>query len=175
MGHPALLRSHPTGLPNRGVRRTPPPREPPLEAQKLERYQTNSKSCGPAFSWSCYAGKTSYISHRVGKDIKARTNQTTQQSDPYTRLDIIPDVGPSHEGAHEEGAGPKTLPRVCPKSQRFPACDGIRNRNRKSRNFGSPGIQLGGVLRYKWEAYCDTNGRNTESMSPQASVAPKVP
>ena len=26
-------------------------------------------------------------------------------------------------------------------------------------------IQMGGVLRYKWEANCDTNGRSTESVS----------
>ena len=26
-------------------------------------------------------------------------------------------------------------------------------------------IQMGGVLQYKWEAYCDTNGRSTDSIS----------
>ena len=29
----------------------------------------------------------------------------------------------------------------------------------------STAIQMGGVLRYKWEAYCDTNGRSTDSIS----------
>ena len=24
---------------------------------------------------------------------------------------------------------------------------------------------MGGVLQYKWEAYCDTNGRSTDSIS----------
>ena len=36
-------------------------------------------------------------------------------------------------------------------------------------------IQMGGVLRYKWEAYCDTNGRSTEEfLFPGNSVAPKA-
>ena len=26
-------------------------------------------------------------------------------------------------------------------------------------------IQMGGVLQYIWEAYCDTNGRSTDSIS----------
>ena len=29
----------------------------------------------------------------------------------------------------------------------------------------SAAIQMGGVLQYKWEAYCDTNGRSTDSIS----------
>ena len=29
----------------------------------------------------------------------------------------------------------------------------------------STAIQMGGVLQYKWEAYCDTNGRSTDSLS----------
>ena len=29
----------------------------------------------------------------------------------------------------------------------------------------STAIQMGGVLQYKWEAYCDTNGRSTDSTS----------
>ena len=29
----------------------------------------------------------------------------------------------------------------------------------------SPAIQMGGVLQYKWEAYCDTNGKSTDSVS----------
>ena len=29
----------------------------------------------------------------------------------------------------------------------------------------STAIQVGGVLQYKWEAYCDTNGRSTDSIS----------
>ena len=29
----------------------------------------------------------------------------------------------------------------------------------------STAIQMGGVLQYKWEAYCDTNGRSTDSIS----------
>ena len=36
-------------------------------------------------------------------------------------------------------------------------------------------IQMGGVLQYKWEAYCDTNGRSTDSIPfPQSVGAPKV-
>ena len=39
----------------------------------------------------------------------------------------------------------------------------------------STAIQMGGVLQYKWEAYCDTNGRSTESIPfPQSLGAPKV-
>ena len=26
-------------------------------------------------------------------------------------------------------------------------------------------IRIGGILQYKWEAYCDTNGRSTDSVS----------
>ena len=26
-------------------------------------------------------------------------------------------------------------------------------------------IQMGGVLQYKWEVYCDTNGRSTDNIS----------
>ena len=34
-------------------------------------------------------------------------------------------------------------------------------------------IQMGGVSRYKWEAYCNTNGRSTEVFPfPESSVAP---
>ena len=29
----------------------------------------------------------------------------------------------------------------------------------------STAIQMGGVLQYKWEAYCDTNRRSSESIS----------
>ena len=29
----------------------------------------------------------------------------------------------------------------------------------------STAIQIGGVLQYKWEAYCDTNERSTDSIS----------
>ena len=29
----------------------------------------------------------------------------------------------------------------------------------------STAIQMGGVLQYKWEAYCDTSGRSTDSIS----------
>ena len=29
----------------------------------------------------------------------------------------------------------------------------------------STAIQMGGVLQYKWHAYCDTNGRSTDSIS----------
>ena len=29
----------------------------------------------------------------------------------------------------------------------------------------STAIQMGGVLQYKWKAYCDTNGRSTDSIS----------
>ena len=29
----------------------------------------------------------------------------------------------------------------------------------------STAIQMGSVLQYKWEAYCDTNGRRTDSIS----------
>ena len=29
----------------------------------------------------------------------------------------------------------------------------------------STAIQMGGVLQYKWEAYCDTNGTSTDSIS----------
>ena len=29
----------------------------------------------------------------------------------------------------------------------------------------STAIQMGDVLQYKWEAYCDTNGRSTDSVS----------
>ena len=29
----------------------------------------------------------------------------------------------------------------------------------------SAAIHMGGVLQYKWEAYCDTNGRSTDSTS----------
>ena len=34
----------------------------------------------------------------------------------------------------------------------------------------STAIQMGGVLRYKWEAYCDTNGRSTDSIPFPQSV-----
>ena len=30
----------------------------------------------------------------------------------------------------------------------------------------STAIQMGGVLQYIWEAYCDTNGRSTDSILP---------
>ena len=36
-------------------------------------------------------------------------------------------------------------------------------------------VQMGGVLRYQWEAYCDTNGRSTEVFPfPESSMAPKA-
>ena len=36
-------------------------------------------------------------------------------------------------------------------------------------------IQIGGVLRYNWEAYCDTNGRSTDNIPfPQSAGAPKT-
>ena len=36
-------------------------------------------------------------------------------------------------------------------------------------------VQVGGVLRYKWEAYCDTNGRSAEVFPfPESSVAPEA-
>ena len=36
-------------------------------------------------------------------------------------------------------------------------------------------MQIGGVSRYKWEAYCDTNGRRTEAFPfPESSVPPKA-
>ena len=36
-------------------------------------------------------------------------------------------------------------------------------------------MQMGGVLRYRWEAYCDTNRRSTEVFPfPESSVAPKA-
>ena len=39
-------------------------------------------------------------------------------------------------------------------------------------------IRMGGVLRYKWEAYCDTKGRSTEStevvLFPESPAAPKA-
>ena len=39
----------------------------------------------------------------------------------------------------------------------------------------STAIHMGGVLRYKWEAYCDTNGRSTEVfLFPESSGAPKA-
>ena len=31
--------------------------------------------------------------------------------------------------------------------------------------FSDAAIQMGGVLQYKWEAYCDTNGRSTDNAS----------
>ena len=39
----------------------------------------------------------------------------------------------------------------------------------------STAIQMGDVLQYKWEAYCDTNGRSTDTFPFRQSVgAPKV-
>ena len=39
----------------------------------------------------------------------------------------------------------------------------------------STAIQMGGVLQYKWEAYCDTNGRSTDSIPcPQSVGAPNL-
>ena len=39
----------------------------------------------------------------------------------------------------------------------------------------STAIQMGGVLQYIWEAYCDTNGRSTDSIPfPQSVGAPKA-
>ena len=36
-------------------------------------------------------------------------------------------------------------------------------------------IQMGGVLQYKWEAYCDTNGGSTDSIPfPQSIGAPQA-
>ena len=51
-----------------------------------------------------------------------------------------------------------------PQPQRFPKSTAIQMGAFCNTNARRTAIRMGGVPRYEWEAYCDTNGRSTESI-----------